>query len=295
MRNVTLAELTGNAPSNAKLVAGNVSAMREALDQRGPVTVDAVCAIHKALMRDTGEELGIRSEQVWIGGTALSPHGAAFVPPHASRVRAYLDDLMAFADRDDVSPVAKAAIFHAQFETIHPFTDGNGRTGRVLLHRLLTEDEILLYSTLPISAGLLHDINPYMQALDAYHSGEIEPIVNCVTDALELSCVIGTRMTADIDRVLDGWAESNTDRKGSASHRLAPLLVEHPVVNARLVADELGITERAATTLIATACERGILQKVGNARRGVFYQAPELIDILEEASSLAGIRRIASR
>lgn len=295
VRNVALAELSDRAPANALLIAGNVAAMREALRQGGSVSIDSICRIHDVLMAGTSEIEGLRDEQVWIGGTPYSPHGASFVPPHASRVPEYIDDLIGFGVREDVPPVAKEAIFHAQFETIHPFTDGNGRTGRALVHRMLANDEVLLHSTLPVSTGLLHDVERYMKALDAYHEGEVEPIISCFADALELAVVIGLRIAADVDTVLDAWRAANTDRAGSASYSLPALLVEQPVVNVAYVADRLGITDRAARNLIETACERSILSKMGNAKRGAFYQADELIEILEEASSLQGIRRIAAR
>lgn len=294
-RNVALAELTDKAPVNALLIAGNVAAMREALGQSGEMRIDSICAIHDVLMGGTREALGLREEQVWIGGSPYSPHGATFVPPHADRVRGCLEDLVAFGAREDVPPIAKAAILHAQFETIHPFTDGNGRTGRTLLHRMLAADEVLLHTMLPVSAGLLHDVDRYMGALDAYHGGAVEPIVECLADALELAVVIGSRIASDVDGVLAGWASANTDRAGSASHRLPALLVEQPVVDVAYVASHLGITDRAARNLVEVACERGILAKMGNAKRGAFYQAPDLIAVLEEASSLEGIRRIATR
>lgn len=295
VRNVALAELTDKAPANALLIAGNVAAMRKALKQRGSLNVDSICAIHDTLMAGTAERSGLRNEQVWIGGTPYSPHDASFVPPHASRVSLCLDDLIEFGERDDISPVAKAAIFHAQFETIHPFTDGNGRTGRALLHCMLANDEVLRHSTLPVSAGLLHDVERYMDALDAYHAGDIEPIVSCLADALELAVVVGSRIISDVDNILDSWQVANTDRKGSASYNLPALLVEQPVVNVAYIAERLDITDRTARALIGVACERGILSKIGNAKRGAFYQADELIEILEEASSIQGIRRIAAR
>ena len=295
VRNVALAELTDKAPANALFVAGNVAAMREALGQSGDIGIDSICAIHDVLMRGTREEPGLRKEQVWIGGSPYSPHGATFVPPHADLVRPCLEDLVAFGAREDISPIAKAAIFHAQFETIHPFTDGNGRTGRALLHRILARDEVLLHAMLPVSAGLLHDVERYMGALDTYHDGAVEPMIECLADALELAAVIGSRIASDVDEVLGGWASANTDRSGSASHRLPALLVEQPVVDVAFVASRLGITDRAARNLVETACERGILAKMGNAKRGAFYQAPDLIAVLEEASSLEGIRRIAAR
>ena len=295
VRNVALAELSSKAPSNALIIAGNVAAMREALGQSGDIGIDSICAIHDALMRGTREEPGLRDEQVWIGGSPYSPHGATFVPPHADLVRPCLEDLVAFGAREDISPIAKAAIFHAQFETIHPFTDGNGRTGRALLHRILARDEVLLHAMLPVSAGLLHDVERYMGALDAYHDGAIEPMIECLADALELAAVIGSRIASEVDEIFAEWASANTDRVGSASHRLPALLVEQPVVDVAYAASRLGITDRAARNLVQVACERGTLAKMGNAKRGAFYQAPDLIAALEEASSLEGIRRIAAR
>ena len=295
VRNVALAELSDKVPSNARLVAGNVAAMRAALAQRGPLDVESICRIHDILLGETGEPGGLRDEQVWIGGTPYSPHGALFVPPHQSLVEGCLQDLLLFSERDDVPAIAKAALFHAQFETIHPFTDGNGRTGRALLHRMLANDEVLIHTTLPISAGLLHDIDAYMGALDAYHAGDIDQIVTCVADAIELAVVIGSRIASDVDEVLEGWLALSTDRADSASHLLPALLVEQPVVDAGYIARRLGVSDRTARTLVEKACERGIITKMGNARRGAYYQASELIDILEEASSAQGIRRIASR
>lgn len=294
VRNVALAELSDKAPSNARLIAGNVAAMRAALSQKGPLAIESICGVHDALMEGTGEGRGLRNEQVWIGGTPYSPHGALFVPPHHSLVPDCLDDLVRFSERDDMSPIAKAAISHAQFETIHPFTDGNGRCGRALLHRMLAHDEVLMHAALPISAGLLHDVGSYMRALDAYHEGSISQIVTCLVGALELAAVVGARVASEVDKVLDSWRAINTDRADSASHRLAALLVEQPVVDARYLAQRLDVSDRTARTVIEVACGRGILTKMGNARRGAFYQATELVDILEEASSVQGIRRIAA-
>lgn len=295
VRNVALAELSDKAPTNARLIARNVEAMRKAIEIGSDISIRSICDIHDTLMRDTGAEFGLRDEQVWIGGTPYSPHDAQYVPPASNRVRTCLDDLVAFAQRDDIAPIAKAALFHAQFETIHPFTDGNGRTGRTLLHCMLASDEVLRHSTLPISAGLLHDVKPYMEALAAYHDGNLEPIIIRLADALELACVIGLRIGDDVAEVLDRWEEANTDRKGSASLRLPALLVEQPVVNIAYIVSHLDISDRAARNLVETACERRILERTGTERRGVFYQATELIAILEEASSLEGIRRIAAR
>lgn len=296
VRNVALAEVSEAAPQNARLIAGNVAAMREALSLPDDLTIDGICSIHRVLMRNAGESFGgeLRDEQVWIGGTAYSPHGALYVPPACERVPEYLNDLVAFVRRTDINPVAQAAVMHAQFETIHPFIDGNGRTGRTLLHKLLRQSGIVAHVTLPVSAGLLHNIDAYMRSLSAYQEGEPVVVVEQLIDALDLSLVVGKLVARDIDEVMCEWGEGITERAGSSIHRLPQLLAEQPVVNVAFVAKRLGITERAASSLVNRACEYGMLRAMGNRHRGEFYQSDALINVLEEASSLPGIRRMLS-
>lgn len=296
-KNIALAELSLNAPSNAQEIAGNVSAMRKAIESEGALTVEEIVAIHDVLIGagSRADETGIRQEQVWVGGTSYSPHGALFVPPHHSRVEALLADLVSFMERSDIAPVAKAAIAHAQFETIHPFTDGNGRTGRALLHRMLARDEVAMNVTLPISAGLLHDIDSYMSALDSFHNGEVDPIISCMCDALEVAVVIGAEMAEAIDEVIERWESEITERKSAAIWSLPALLVSQPVVNSAYVAEKMDMSQRAAMNLINRGCELGILKPMGNAKRGLYYQCPDIIGVLENSSDAMAIRRMRSR
>ncbi len=294
VRNVALAELSDDAPHNALLIVGNVAAMRTALSLPDELSVEGILAVHRALMSRTGVSFAgaLRDEQVWVGGTAYSPHGALYVAPRASRVPGYLDDIVRFARREDVDSVAKAAIVHAQFETVHPFVDGNGRTGRTLLHKVLKSEGILTQTTLPVSAGLLHNVDAYMDSIRTYQRGDPVPVIENVVEALELACSVGLTVTRAFDDVLAGWRGLMTERSGSAIYRLPAVLVEQPVVSTAYLAEHLGITVRAAGNLVARACEYGILRPIGNRRRGVFYQADELINLLEEVSSAEGVRRV---
>lgn len=298
VRNVALAELSGDVAQNARVIAGNVAAMRNALSFSGELSVRRIREVHEALMARGGQGAGasfggcLRDEQVWVGGTAYSPHGALFVPPCVQRVPGCLDDLVAFVNGSDMGSVAKAAVAHAQFETIHPFIDGNGRTGRVLLHAILRSEDVLRHASLPISAGLLHNIDAYMNAIVQFQAGNPLAIVEQLTDALELAVVVGNAVARDIDEVFAQWAERMHERRGSALLRLPNLLAKQPVVNGAFVAAELGVSTRAASTVIEKACELGMLSPMGNRRRGVFYQCDELIAVLEDVSSMQGIRRI---
>jgi hypothetical protein len=102
--------------------------------------------------------------------------------PHIASQRA-VDDLVAFMDRDHVPVVIQAAVAHAQFETIHPFIDGNGRSGRALVHALLRGKGLTRYVTVPVSAGLLVDVGSYFQALEEYRRGDLDPITHPVVNA----------------------------------------------------------------------------------------------------------------
>ena len=296
VRNAALAEVCGDGPQNALLIMGNLEAMKTALGLDEELCVDAILEIHRILINRGGMSFGgqLREQQVWIGGNAYSPHGALFVPPAYQRIPGLLDDLVAFSRREDIGAVAKAAIIHAQLETIHPFIDGNGRTGRTLLHKILKDEGVLRQTAVPVSAGLLHDIDSYMDSLEAYQQGNPIAVVEQLVDALDLALAIGSKTAMQIDEVMARWNDVITERAGSSIRRLPQLLAEQPVVNSAYVAEGLSITTRAATSLIARACEYGILRPMGNRRRGEFYQADAVIDILEDISSDTGIRRMFS-
>ena len=295
-RNVALAELSDSAPANARLVAGNIAAMNRALDLPDGITVEGILSIHEALINRSGQTFGgqLRDEQVWVGGTPYSPHGATFVPPVAERVPSLLEDLVAFASRRDVGPVAKAAIIHAQLETIHPFIDGNGRTGRTLIHKVLRDEGALTYATLPVSAGLLHNIDAYLDSIAGYQQGDIAGVVSQLADALELSCQVGYRASRELDAAMEEWESTMTERRGSRIRELPALLVRQPVVDVAFVARELSISPRAASSLVNKACEYGMIRPMGNRRRGEFYQSDAILAVLDQISDVQGIKRMLS-
>lgn len=291
-RNVALAEISENAPRNAQLIAGNIAAMRAALASEGELSIAEIERIHAALISGNGDFGGkTRTEQVWIGGYPYSPHGALFVPPSANRVLPCLEDIVGFSRRTNLNPIVKAAILHAQFETVHPFIDDNGRTGRTLLHKVL-RDEGALVSTLPISAGLLHDIDNYMAAIRDYQSGNPFPVVEQIVNALEVALVLAKACTNKLDEVLLSWQGQISERKGAKIHGLPYLLLKQPVINTAYVARNFDITQRAAASLVERACDYGMLRPMGNRKRGEFYQSDEIIDALDEISSQKEIRRI---
>lgn len=141
------------------------------------LTSASLLGAHAALMHEQHHASPGRWRQaaVWIGSHAPTPHTAAFVPPRPSRIDASIQDLLVLCERTDLPVLARTAVAHAQFETIHPFADGNGRTGRVLVHALLQRAGAAQRLTIPVSAGLLSDTESCFQALGAYGEGDCAP------------------------------------------------------------------------------------------------------------------------
>lgn len=149
--------------------------------------------MHTELLTGSDDAGRLREQLVWVGRSGLSPLGAAHIAPEAEDVPAAMEDLLRFVAREDLPALVHAAIAHAQFETIHPFTDGNGRTGRALVHAMLS-GKGLLSTTAPVSAGLLTDLTAYTSALTAFRGDDARPIVEQFARAARYAAVTGTRL-----------------------------------------------------------------------------------------------------
>jgi Fic family protein len=286
------AEIGEGNRANAAVILGNVRTMQAALDLAGRLDEDAVLAMHRALMaQQTQHPAGQwREQQVWVGGSALHPGDAHYVPPVADDVPALMADLVAFMDRDDLPPLAHAALAHAQFETIHPFTDGNGRTGRALLHSVLLHTGVIRRVTVPISAGLLAIREDYIDALMDYRTGDVEPILRCVAEAARNGTHIGERLVATLRQVHADWAERLTARAGSASWAMLDLLLRQPVVTARVVVRELGVSAPTAQSALQRLVDDGILLESTGHRRNRVYRAPAALRALDAYAAGLGRR-----
>lgn len=288
-KQVALAEIDAARSENARLVVANTRAMDAAIALSTDLDEDALIAIHAALLGETAPHFvgQWRQEQVWIGGGAVSPHDADFVPPHHERVPELMHDLLDFVDRTDVPLLAQAAIAHAQFETIHPFPDGNGRTGRALIHAMLHRGGLTRNLTVPVSAGLLRSPHAYFEALSDYRDGDVDAIVHAITYASFAAVSNGTRLVADINDIRDGWNKLVRARTDSSVHRLMDLLLERPVIRVATAARFLEVSEVAAGTAINRLADSGILTKAAGENRYRIWQASEVLDALDEFAARA--------
>lgn len=295
-RNIALAQISEDAPSNSRIVSNNIDAMKTAMSKATSISKDAILHIHKDLLSGADVDYAgrFRDEQVWIGGSNLGPGGAEYVPPYHTRIDEAVDDLIVFAKRADLGTIIKAAVAHAQFETIHPFVDGNGRTGRTLLHIVLRQEGALHNTAVPLSAGLLNNIDAYFDALTSYRRGSPEPIIQIICDAIGYAVVIGGGMVDRIEELLGNWRSSIKAHQDARIWDLLNLLVEQPVINAEFVASRLEVTNRAAYSIIETAVKNDVLKKIGTKHRGIYYEARAITQMLDIVASEDGLRRLAA-
>lgn len=293
-RQIAMAELgAAKFGSNAPTIVANTHAMRAALALSRQPDRDALLQMHHALMlHDDPDEAGrLRTEQVWIGGSDHSPAGADFIPPHYERVPAAIDDLVAFIARRDIPPLTHVAIAHAQFETIHPFTDGNGRTGRALVHAMMHSSGLTRNVTMPLSAGLLADVESYYAALDAYRQGHPEALVDQFVRASIRAIRNGRHLVQDIRAIRDGWDDRIHARRGARTYDVADLLTRQPVVNAKVLEDELGIGPTNVRRHMDLLAEAGIVNETRVHRKGITWSAMEILGALDDFAERAGKRR----
>ena len=286
------AELPGaKAKRNAAMVVANTAAMHAAVALSDTVDADAIRAMHRALMvnepRHTPGEF--RTEPVWIG-SGSTPIGATFVGPRHELIAGAIGDLIAFAHRIDVPALPQIAVAHAQFETIHPFTDGNGRTGRALVQAMLRNKGLTRQVTVPVSAGLLADTGGYFAALTSYRDGDAASIVERFSRAAVLAIANGRQLVTDIRDIRTAWNGVIAARSDSAVWKVADLLTRRPVVNAVLLAQELGIESTNAHRYLNPLTESGILIETSNGPRNRVWRSPEVLAAIDAFAERAGRR-----
>ncbi|MEO6627104.1 MAG: Fic family protein [Aquihabitans sp.] len=289
---IALAELGDPSKQNASAIVANTRAMQSALVLADDVDEHAILDMHETLLGPSQPDwVGHwRDQQVWIGGSNYGPHGALFTPPRHERVAGAMADLVAFVRRDDMPALVQATIAHAQFETIHPFPDGNGRTGRALIHSLLRAKRLTRTVTVPVSAGLLTDTDAYFASLTAYRDGNPTTIVELLAEASFRAVDNGRALAADLNTIRAGWNDQITVRRGATAHRLADLLVRQPVVDSPLVQRELGVAATNANTAIDHLVDKAVLVKVSGNYRNRKWAASEVLHALDDFSERAGRR-----
>jgi Fic family protein len=297
---------------NARLVANNIVTLRQAsgvlatLDEIQPASF---CDLHRALLPDHPQQ-GLRDRQNWIGGSDWHPLDADFVPPPHGEVARLMADLAEYLSGAVHAPLIQAALVHAQFETIHPFADGNGRVGRALIHTVLTRRGLTRAAVLPISLVLLTRSQEYVDGLTSFRyraasaSPEAAAGINgwlaVFLDAVSFAVAQAREFVVELDDLRERWSErhaayrasqgrSRPPRADAAVTRLLPLLHEAPVTTVHSAQRLLRISDPAARAALEELADAQILSRKQVGRGTVAYLARDVFDLLTIAE-----RRLAS-
>jgi len=267
---VAVATVDDSIGGSAAWVADNLAVIDDALGERGPVNARSMWRWHQRLMRHSdlaAADIGRwRDRQGWVGGATLLT--AAFVAPPASELDRLMDDLVGFTNGETLDPVTHAGIVHAQFETIHPFADGNGRIGRILIARLL-RDRLQVPVPPPVSVQFARDVGGYLSGLVLFRQGQVDAWAGWFADAVEHAAERTVIVMSAVEELLVCWADTAAGlRRDAAARRLIPQLAQHPVVNAAVVAQLLGVSEQSARVAIGELATLGVLSEFTPSRAG---------------------------
>jgi Fic family protein len=300
-RDVGLAMLRGvPVHSAAAHVAANVRAMTtavQAAERPEPLGTEDLITVHRTLLADdplTGDWAGhLRGMQNWIGGSDHSPRDALYVPPPPGLVAPLVEDLIRFCNRTDPTPLAQAAIAHAQFETIHPFADGNGRAGRALIHVLLRRRRLTRNTVVPVSTVLLADVTSYFTGLIDYQNGRLDPWLTRFAAATSLAASAGHRLADDLAEARTTWFDAVRPRRGSAGATILERLVQQPVVDIdalRQIAPD--VADKNLYRAVDRLTETEVLTELSGGGRNRVWAALDVLDLLERFESSLGRRRV---
>lgn len=289
-RAILEAELGNRSRANANVIAANTKALSSALGSAGPITVETLLAVHATLMEgQTYLQPGaLRTDEVWIGGS--SPVNAKFVGPSASELRGHLEDLVSYCNRTDVPVLIQAAIAHAQFETIHPFEDGNGRVGRALIHLMLRSTDVTARAVLPLSGTLLKRNRDYYDALDAFRAGLPEPIISLVGHSVMEAVVNGHHLMQEVGQVENEWTQRVNLRADSGAWQLLKFALRQPVFTADSAIQELGMAKVNFYRNVAVLTDAGILVRSTFGKGQDSWRAPMVLDAMQNFAYRAGFR-----
>lgn len=283
------------ANASATSMVAATAAITEMIDRAGtgPITIADTMHAHLTLMRDDeydGRYAGApRTMQNWIGGSDHSPRDAIHVPPPAETVGGYLDDLYAFANRDDMPALVQAAIVHAQFESIHPFTDGNGRIGRALINAVLRRRGLTRRTVVPLASAMVANRDRYFTQINDYRTGQLGPFVQALAEAA-IAAADESRESAHRLREMPAeWRALVNPKPGSGTARLLDALVSMPILDAATVEKITGASSQSYRAIDQLE-GAGLIREITGRQRSRVWTAT---DITAELDDL--IRRIASR
>ncbi len=263
-------ELSEEIPEDVDRIIHYIKAMNYGLQRLDnfPLSLRLIREVHRILLEGTGDAPGktpgeFRKSQNWIGGT--SPKNARYVPPPVEEMKHGLGDLEKFLHEENLMPpLVKTGLSHAQFETLHPFLDGNGRTGRLLITFYLCHQGILEKPVLYLSEYFMRHRETYFDVLHAYHNkGEIMPWLDFFFEGVAAVAerAIDTARSIESLRENDMAKIQKLGRRAEVANKVLKELYKLPIVNVRKVQEWTGQTRQSANSLVNALVDIGILEQ----------------------------------
>jgi Fic family protein len=276
--------------SGAAEILANIDAMQlsieRAADLEGVRPADLL-DIHRVLLeRAPNSQIAgrFRASQNWIGGNDYNPCGAAFVPPPPGEVDRLLDDLCEFVNDVALPPLVQAAIAHAQFETIHPFEDGNGRTGRALVQVVLRRRGLTPAFVPPISVVLARDKDRYLKGLTLFREDRLADWIELFAAATAEAATLAAHYATRVGQLQDAWRnrlrEHSNPRADAAAWGLIAVLPAHPIITVPVAVAATQRTRPAVANAIGQMEDAGILTRLTESARNRAWEADGLLDLI---------------
>ena len=290
-------EAGGNAGPTTLEILANIDAMELAVNEAAEAdhfTVAEIMAIHHRLMQRTlnAERIAgkIRTSQNWIGGNDYNPCGADFVPPPPEEVSGLLDDLCHAINDDLLPPLVQAALVHAQFETIHPFADGNGRTGRALIHVVLRRRKVAPAYVPPISVVLATARDRYIEGLTGFRADRLAEWIEQFAAAARIAARLASAYVGQVQALSADWrsklaGQPISPRADAAAWKVIDILPAHPLITAPVAAAATGRSRPQIYEGLRQLQAAGVLMPLSTSQRNRSWEAVGLLDLLSGLES----------
>lgn len=277
----------------AREVLANIDAMSLAVEQATEAPdfkVKEIAAIHRRLTENGPNPRiagSIRTKQNWIGGNDYNPCGADFVPPPPEEVQRLLEDLCVAVNDATTPALLQAALVHAQFETIHPFDDGNGRTGRALVHVILRRRGLAPHFLAPISVIFARAKQRYIAGLTDFRGDKVAAWVEQFAVATWEATRLASAYVRDVRQLQNTWKDrlaksENAPREGAAAWAIIDILPAHPMISAPVAAVATQRAKASIYAAIGQLVSAGVLQPVSQNKRNRWWETTGLLQLISQ-------------
>lgn len=314
-KKLAIAEALKQGTPAALDVVANVRAIERAIaelsDHTRDISVADLCELQHVI--EPRLEYGLRTEQNWVGGSGWNPLRAQFVPPPESEVPRLVQNLTRFVSSTEGNPVVRAAIAHAQFETIHPFIDGNGRTGRALIHTVLRRSDAVRNTLIPISTVFAGNVDAYISGLTSFRHepAQLDEWIIAFSEATELAAENAVKLALQVAKLeaelLQEFIEfrrnagvvPSAPRKGAVSLKILESLAEQPVLSVESVSARFEVSPAASHRALVELAEAQILSRTKDHKGKLLCWTADrylaLVALTERSNRVGGVDTLGKK